>query len=86
MYTICCEVIMDTARLFQSGRSQAVRLPKEYRFSGQEVMVKHFGNGVLLLPVDNPWDTLEAGLAAFEPGFRMQRDQPEVQVREDIAP
>ena len=49
-------------------------------------MVKHFGNGVLLLPVDNPWDTLEAGLAAFEPGFRMQRDQPDAQEREDIAP
>jgi antitoxin VapB len=39
---------MDTARLFQSGRSQAVRLPKAYRFSGTEVVVKHFGNGVLL--------------------------------------
>lgn len=38
---------MDTARLFQSGRSQAVRLPKAYRFAGTEVVVKHFGNGVL---------------------------------------
>jgi antitoxin VapB len=55
---------MDTARLFQSGRSQAVRLPKKYRFSGNEVVVKHCGNGVLLLPIDDPWPTLEAGLAA----------------------
>ena len=46
---------MDTARLFQSGRSQAVRLPKAYRFSGTEVIVKHFGNGVLLLPMEDPW-------------------------------
>jgi antitoxin VapB len=45
---------LDTARLFRSGRSQAVRLPKEYRFSGTEVVVKHFGNGVLLLPIDDP--------------------------------
>ena len=60
---------MDTARLFQSGRSQAVRLPKHYRFRGSEVAVKHFGNGVLLLPIDDPWQTLEDGLAAFEPGF-----------------
>ena len=60
---------MDTARLFQSGRSQAVGLPKEYRFAGTAVVVQHFGNGVLLLPVDDPWQTLEAGLAAFEPGF-----------------
>jgi virulence-associated protein VagC len=32
---------MDTARLFQSGRNQAVRLPKDYRFRGSEVAVKH---------------------------------------------
>jgi antitoxin VapB len=77
---------MDTARLFQSGRSQAVRLPKEYRFSGSEVVVKHFGNGVLLLPIDDPWQTLEAGLAAFEPGFEIRREQPEEQIREAISP
>ena len=77
---------MELAKIFQSGRSQAVRLPKAFRFSGQEVAIKHFGNGVLLLPLDNPWDTLEAGLAAFEPGFKMTREQPEHQSREDIAP
>ena len=77
---------MDTARLFQSGRSQAVRLPKEYRFVGTEVVVKHFGNGVLLLPVDDPWQMLAAGLAAFEPGFVLAREQPEDQVRAEIAP
>ena len=64
---------MDTARLFSSGRSQAVRLPKDYRFQGSEVAVKHFGNGVLLLPIDDPWATLEAGLASFEPGFTIDR-------------
>lgn len=77
---------MDTARIFQSGRSQAVRLPKEYRFTGKEVVIKHFAGGVLLLPVENPWDILEAGLAAFEPGFQIERNQPAEQVREDIAP
>lgn len=77
---------MDTARLFQSGRSQAVRLPKEYRFVGTEVVVKHFGNGVLLLPVDDPWQTLLAGLAAFEPNFVLSREQPDDQVRAEIAP
>lgn len=77
---------MDTARLFQSGRSQAVRLPKEYRFAGTEVVVKHFGNGVLLLPVDDPWQTLADGLAAFEPGLVLTREQPEHQFRGEIAP
>ena len=75
---------MDTARLFQSGRSQAVRLPKEYRFAGTEVVVKHFGNGVLLLPADNPWQTLQAGLDAFEPGFTLAREQLEEQQRAAI--
>ncbi len=75
---------MDTARLFQSGRSQAVRLPKEYRFAGTEVVVKHFGNGVLLLPADNPWQTMQAGLDAFEPGFTLAREQPEEQQRAAI--
>ena len=75
---------MDTARLFQSGRSQAVRLPKEYRFAGTEVVVKHFGDGVLLLPADNPWQTLQAGLDAFEPGFTLAREQPEEQQRAAI--
>jgi antitoxin VapB len=77
---------MDTARLFQSDRSQAVRLPKDYRFQGSEVAVKHFGNGVLLLPIDDPWQTMEAGLDAFEPGFVLERDQPEQQQREAIQP
>jgi antitoxin VapB len=80
------EMDMDTARIFQSGRSQAVRLPKEYRLGGVEVGVRHFGNGVLLLPLDDPWQTLEAGLAAFEPGFVLTREQPDTQTRADIQP
>ena len=70
---------MDTARLLQSGRSQAIRLPREYRFAGTEVVVQHIGNGMLLLPVDDPWQTLQAGLAAFEPGFVLTRKQPDAQ-------
>ena len=77
---------MDTAKLFLSGRSQAVRLPKQYRFRGDEVVVKHFGNGVLLLPIDDPWQMLEAGLEAFEPGLVLSRDQSEQQVRDAIHP
>lgn len=86
MVTISLRPAIDIARLFQSGRSQAVRLPKDYRFSGNEVVVKHFGNGVLLLPIDDPWQTLEAALAAFEPGFVLTREQPEEQIRDAIIP
>ena len=77
---------MDTARVFQSGRSQAIRLPKEYRLPGKEVYVRHFGNGVLLLPVDRSWATLIAALKEFEPGFKLHREQPSEQNREEIAP
>mgnify|MGYP000891291909 FL=1 len=77
---------MDTARLFQSGGSQAVRLPNELRFTGTEVGVQHFDNGVLLLPLDDPWQTLGAGLAAFDPGFVLERQQPDDQIRTEISP
>jgi antitoxin VapB len=77
---------MDTARLFQSSGSQAVRLPKAYRFTGTEVGVQRFGNGVLLLPLDDPWQTLEAGLATFEPGFVLERQQPDELIRAEISP
>ena len=77
---------MDTAKLFFSGRSQAVCLPKQYRFCGNEVAVKHFGNGVLLLPIDDPWQMLEAGLEAFEPGLVLSPDRPEQQRRDAIPP
>ena len=68
---------MNTTRIFQSGRRQVVHLPREFRFSGTEVGVRHFGNGVLLLPVDDPWATLEAALLSFEPDFVMTLDRSE---------
>lgn len=77
---------MDTAKLFMSGRSQAVRLPKTYRFEGKEVIVKRLGNGVLLLPIDDPWRLLEDALAEFEPGFEIERSQPTTQNRTPIVP
>lgn len=77
---------MDTAKLFASGRSQAVRLPKAYRFEGDEVIVKRFGNGVLLLPKTDPWRLLEEALDEFEPGFHLERSQPAEQARDMLAP
>ena len=42
---------MTTAKLFKTGRSQAVRLPKEFRFEGKEVRIRRHGLGVLLEPM-----------------------------------
>ena len=67
---------MDTAKLFMTGRSQAVRLPKEYRFEGEEVLIKRVGDAVVLLPRTRSWDTLIESLNLFEPGFRLEREQP----------
>jgi antitoxin VapB len=72
---------LDTAKIFTTGRSQAVRLPRKYRFSGREVVVRHFGNGVLLLPVDQPWDVMKEALTEFEAGFTLGREQPPEQAR-----
>jgi antitoxin VapB len=60
---------MKTARLFPNGQSQAVRLPKEFRFEGDHVYVQRVGNGVVLLPAQAPWRTLFASLAEFTPDF-----------------
>jgi antitoxin VapB len=46
------------AKLFQTGRSQAVRLPKEFRFTGNEVRIRKVGTGVVLEPIEKNWDWL----------------------------
>jgi len=74
---------MKTAKLFQNGHSQAVRLPKEFRFEGDRVLIKRSGNGVLLLPVSHSWDSLFASLDKFSDDFMETRGQPAGQERED---
>jgi antitoxin VapB len=71
---------MDTAKLFINGRSQAVRLPKAYRFEGVEVYIKRTSAGVLLIPKDNAvWDRWEENLSKYEKPFMTDRNQPESQ-------
>jgi antitoxin VapB len=67
---------MAEAKVFMTGRSQAVRLPKEYRFSGDSVFVKRLGNGVLLLPkTEDRWARFFAALDEFPRDFTVPRDQ-----------
>jgi antitoxin VapB len=75
---------METAKLFMSGNSQAVRLPKEYRFSGDEVVIRRLGNAVVLLPKDDPWQVMFDALREFSEDFVMAREQPPVQERESV--
>jgi antitoxin VapB len=75
---------MKTARLFKNGQSQAVRLPKEFRFEGEEVFIKKMGNAAILIPMTNPWKPLFDSLNKFSDDFMETREQPEHQDREDI--
>ncbi|MSP11476.1 MAG: antitoxin [Chloroflexi bacterium] len=72
---------MDTAKLFRNGKSQAIRLPKEYRFSGTKVYLKKIGNAVVLIPEQDSWQTLLDSLDLFSDDFLEQREQPDIQDR-----
>ena len=67
---------MKTAKLFKNGESQAVRLPKEFRFPGKEVLIKRIGSAVVLLPKARSWETLMESLAKFPVDFMETRGQP----------
>lgn len=75
---------MKTAKLFQNGQSQAVRLPKEFRFEGDEVIIKRSGNTVVLIPANHSWEVLASSLDKFSSDFMDNRNQPDEQVREDL--
>lgn len=73
---------MQTAKLFKNGRSQAVRLPKDFRFTGNAVFIKKIGKMVILLPKDDPWSSLVNSLDQFSDDFMETRDQPVPDTRE----
>ena len=75
---------MQEAKLFTNGRSQAVRLPKEFRFEGDSVCIKRVGKAVVLLPKDAPFDGFFEALTQFGPDFMEERVQPAVQQREAL--
>jgi antitoxin VapB len=75
---------MDTAKIFQNGKSQAIRLPKEYRFHGTKVYVKRLGNAVVLIPEHDSWQTLVESLSLFSDDFMADRQQSVIQTRADL--
>ena len=61
---------MKTARIFESGNSQAVRLPKEFRFDeNTNVWIKRMGDNIVLMPVKPSWKDLELGAEQFTSDF-----------------
>jgi len=78
--------MIATAKLFQNGQSQAVRLPKEFRFNNlKEVFIKKINGMVVLIPKADKtiWDKMFDNLDDFSDDFMQHREQP-TQEREDL--
>jgi antitoxin VapB len=85
IYTYKQEDSMQTARLFMNGRSQAVRLPKEFQFNSENVYIQRVGEAVMLFPVDREWEVFLHGLNNFSDGFMSEgRYQGIKQEREEL--
>ena len=73
---------MDRAKIFWSGRSQAVRLPKKYRFTGDEVWIRRHGSSVILEPLATDWSWLDSLIGKVDRDFvEAVEEQPEQQER-----
>jgi antitoxin VapB len=75
---------MDTAKIFENGKSQAVRLPKAYRLKGKEAYITKIGDAIVLLPKHDKWDSLILSLDKFSEDFMLKRNQLELEKREDF--
>ena len=76
---------MMTAKLFENGRSQAVRLPKEFRFEGDDVAINKVGDVVLLFPKEKQWAGFISSFELFTDDFMEGgREQGKAQEREVI--
>lgn len=76
---------METAKIFENGRSQAVRLPKKFRFNVDEVVVQQLGDAVLLVPKESLWKIFMEGLEGFTSDiFEDGRDQGVQEERESL--
>ena len=76
---------METAKVFENGRSQAVRLPKKFRFDVEEVVVQQLGEAVILVPKESIWQTFLDGLDDFTSDiFEDGRDQGTQKERDSL--
>jgi len=76
---------MDKAKLFWSGRSQAVRLPKEYRIDADEVRIRRRGDAIILEPIPKDWSWLDEVAGKMSDDFMKDgREQPPMQERPEL--
>ncbi len=74
---------MNRAKLFKNGDSQAIRLPKEFRFKGKEVYIRREGDNIILTPIDDAVDRLWNSLSLFSKDFKIERNQPKFSDKRD---
>ncbi|MBQ6476165.1 MAG: AbrB/MazE/SpoVT family DNA-binding domain-containing protein [Clostridia bacterium] len=67
---------MMTAKVFQSGNSQAIRIPKEVQTNLREFYIRKIGDGYILYPVDDPWFPLRLSIGQMQEEFMTDREQP----------
>ena len=74
---------MICTKVFTSGNSQAVRIPKEFHIDFSELFIKKIGSSIILTPKESNWENLERSLSEFSDDFMMEgRAQPAMQERE----
>ncbi len=76
---------MPIAKVFMSGNSQAVRLPKEFRVAGAELIIKRSGDTLILMPQRYRAQALAAALGELDPKFAIERAQPPKQQQRDFS-
>ena len=71
---------MVLAKVFNSGNSQAVRIPKEFHIDFSELVIKKIGSSIILSPKNEDWSDLEKSLLEFSDDFMQNgRNQPAIQ-------
>jgi antitoxin VapB len=76
---------MLTTKVFKSGNSQAIRIPKEYQIDGEELYINKIGNTIVLFPKDDPWELFKKSLTDFSDDYLADgRNQPKIQKRKQV--
>ena len=74
---------MRSSKVFTSGNSQAVRIPKEYQVQDEELFIQRIGTTMILFPKSHPWESFVQSLKEFTEDFMAEgRNQPGQQERE----
>jgi antitoxin VapB len=76
---------MLTTKVFRSGNSQAIRIPKEYQIEGEELYINKIGSAIIIFPKNDPWELFRKSLADFSDDYFVDgRNQPKMQNRKKI--